>query len=50
MVGGAIYDEGAITVIDGMDVEKADGALVTVSFTRKGTEIAIVLLLIIMVQ
>lgn len=37
---GAIYDEGAITVIDGMDVEKADGALVTVSFTRKGTEIA----------
>lgn len=37
---GAIYDEGAITVIDGMDVEKADGALVTVSFTRKGTEVA----------
>lgn len=37
---GAIYDEGAVTVVDGMDVEKADGALVTVSFTRKGTNIA----------
>lgn len=36
---GAIYDESAITIVDGMDIEKADGALVTVSFTKKGTDI-----------
>lgn len=37
---GSIYNEKAITTIDGMDVAKVDGALVTVSFTRKGTDIA----------